>query len=33
MAERTGFESRHSVGAGEESYWQWLFKKCTEPVE
>jgi 2-polyprenyl-3-methyl-5-hydroxy-6-metoxy-1,4-benzoquinol methylase len=31
MAERTGFEPRHSIGAGEESYWQWLFKKCTEP--
>jgi 2-polyprenyl-3-methyl-5-hydroxy-6-metoxy-1,4-benzoquinol methylase len=27
MAERAGFESRYSVGAGEESYWQWLFKK------
>jgi hypothetical protein len=27
MAARTGFESRYSIGAGEESYWQWLFKK------
>lgn len=26
MAERAGFESRCRVGAGEESYWHWLFK-------
>jgi SAM-dependent methyltransferase len=27
MAARTGFEARYNVGAGEESYWQWLFKQ------
>jgi 2-polyprenyl-3-methyl-5-hydroxy-6-metoxy-1,4-benzoquinol methylase len=27
VAEQTGFESRYRVGAGEESYWQWFFKR------
>ncbi|MBZ5626620.1 MAG: class I SAM-dependent methyltransferase [Acidobacteriia bacterium] len=27
IAERCGFESRHRLGAGEESYWQWFFRK------
>ena len=27
IADRTGFESRYRVGAGEESYWHWFFKK------
>ena len=27
IAAETGFESRHRVGAGEESYWQWFFKR------
>jgi 2-polyprenyl-3-methyl-5-hydroxy-6-metoxy-1,4-benzoquinol methylase len=27
LADQTGFESRYRVGAGEESYWQWFFKK------
>jgi SAM-dependent methyltransferase len=27
IADQTGFESRYRVGAGEESYWQWFFKK------
>jgi 2-polyprenyl-3-methyl-5-hydroxy-6-metoxy-1,4-benzoquinol methylase len=27
LAEQTGFESRYRVGAGEESYWQWFFKR------
>jgi len=27
LAARTGFESRHRIGAGEESYWQWFFKQ------
>jgi len=27
MAEETGFESRYRIGAGQESYWQWFFKK------
>jgi 2-polyprenyl-3-methyl-5-hydroxy-6-metoxy-1,4-benzoquinol methylase len=27
IAEQTGFESRYRAGAGEESYWQWFFKK------
>jgi len=26
MARRCGFESRYRIGAGKESYWQWLFK-------
>lgn len=26
IAHQTGFESRYRVGAGEESYWLWLFK-------
>jgi SAM-dependent methyltransferase len=27
MAERCGFEPRHRVGAGEERFWLWFFKK------
>jgi len=27
IADQTVFESRYRVGAGEESYWQWFFKK------
>ena len=27
IAERTGFESRYRVGAGQENYWHWFFKK------
>jgi SAM-dependent methyltransferase len=27
IAQETGFESRYRIGAGEESYWQWFFKK------
>ncbi len=27
MAARTGFELRYSVGAGQEEFWLWLFKK------
>src|SRR5437868_1576451 len=27
IAERSGFEYRYGVGAGEESFWQWFFKK------
>jgi len=27
MAERCGFEARHRVGAGEERFWLWFFKK------
>lgn len=27
IADRCGFEARFSIGAGEESYWQWLFKR------
>jgi SAM-dependent methyltransferase len=27
IADRTGFEYRYGVGAGEESFWQWFFKK------
>lgn len=26
IADRTGFDYRYSVGAGEESFWQWFFK-------
>ena len=27
MAERCGFEPRHRVGAGQERFWLWFFKK------
>ena len=27
MAERCGFEARHRVGAGEERFWLWYFKR------
>ena len=27
MAERNGFEARHRVGAGEERFWLWYFKR------
>jgi len=27
MAERCGFEPRHRVGAGEERFWLWYFKR------
>jgi ubiquinone/menaquinone biosynthesis C-methylase UbiE len=27
MAERCGFEARHRVGAGEERFWLWFFKR------
>jgi ubiquinone/menaquinone biosynthesis C-methylase UbiE len=27
MAERCGFEPRHRIGAGEERFWLWFFKK------
>jgi ubiquinone/menaquinone biosynthesis C-methylase UbiE len=27
MAERCGFEPRYRVGAGEEDFWLWFFKK------
>ena len=27
MAERSGFEARHRVGAGEERFWLWYFKR------
>jgi SAM-dependent methyltransferase len=27
IAERSGFEARHSVGAGEQNYWHWFFRK------
>ncbi len=27
IADRTGFESRYRVGEGQESYWQWFFKR------
>jgi ubiquinone/menaquinone biosynthesis C-methylase UbiE len=27
MAERCGFEPRHRLGAGEERFWLWFFKK------
>jgi SAM-dependent methyltransferase len=26
LAERCGFEARHRVGAGQESFWLWFFK-------
>ena len=28
IAEQTGFESRYRIGAGEENYWQWFFRKA-----
>jgi hypothetical protein len=27
LAERCGFEPRYRVGAGEERFWLWFFKK------
>jgi 2-polyprenyl-3-methyl-5-hydroxy-6-metoxy-1,4-benzoquinol methylase len=27
IADRSGFEYRYRTGAGEESFWQWFFKK------
>ncbi len=27
LAERNGFEARHRVGAGEERFWLWFFKR------
>ncbi len=27
IADRTGFEARYMVGAGEERFWLWFFKK------
>lgn len=27
MAERCGFEARYRVGAGQEQFWLWLFKR------
>src|SRR5271165_2301745 len=33
IAEQTGFESRYRVGAGEESYWQWFFRRPRTPPE
>ncbi|MGH9661466.1 MAG: class I SAM-dependent methyltransferase [Bryobacteraceae bacterium] len=29
IAGRTGFEARYSVGAGEERYWHWFFKRLS----
>jgi len=29
IAEHSGFESRYRVGAHEESYWQWFFKRAS----
>ena len=31
MAERCGFEMRYHLGAGDESYWLWFFKKGSPP--
>lgn len=30
MAERSGFELRYHVGAGEERFWLWYFKRCPD---
>lgn len=31
MAERSGFELRYHVGAGQERFWLWCFKKSNYP--
>jgi hypothetical protein len=31
MAERTGFELRHTYGDGDQYFWLWFFKR-TSPV-
>jgi SAM-dependent methyltransferase len=30
MAEKTGFEARHRVGAGTQDFWLWFFKKPSD---
>jgi SAM-dependent methyltransferase len=33
MAEECGFEARHRIGAGEERFWLWFFKKAAHHVD